>query len=441
MQAYQTPPCPYCGATWNQPGVQVCAHCRNPLPPPQPAYAPPGYPPTQAQPPQPGAPPGYGYPGPEYPPPPPGYMPPPPGGYPAPPPGYGEQPPAYPPAGYPQPPSYPGSPPGYPGYPPPYPGYAPSPYPPYAVPAPARTPEPAPGRTVTVFGRQIGLPLSLAEGLDATRLKPFLTAAIAVAAGIVLLVWVLPAVASGQIADADQVLKLAGAHQAQVTPTFADFLKKEPPPSDPAVFRTGVDRLLASIQAAGTLIEVDQATVQSVDQRLSWLSLVAVSKRQALDTARRRAAAALGGLRPADTALADAANQLRLRQPLLDAQADLVKVSAATARRDPAGASAPLADAQQKMLLALSLSQAPGIAPDLAKFAGALNDVVDANARLVQAMQAKDAAGTQKAQGQLQAASKALSAFSEGAIADWNAKTFQPLLDAYNAGLKSALKP
>jgi hypothetical protein len=42
MQAYQSPPCPYCGATWNQPGAQACANCSNPMPS-QPGYAPPGY--------------------------------------------------------------------------------------------------------------------------------------------------------------------------------------------------------------------------------------------------------------------------------------------------------------------------------------------------------------------------------------------------------------
>src|ERR1700724_3368802 len=58
MQAYQSAPCPYCGVTWNQPGAQTCANCRNVLPPPQatftpPGYAPPNYPP-QGYPPQPG---------------------------------------------------------------------------------------------------------------------------------------------------------------------------------------------------------------------------------------------------------------------------------------------------------------------------------------------------------------------------------------------------
>jgi hypothetical protein len=29
MQAYQSPPCLYCGATWNPPGAQTCSQCRN----------------------------------------------------------------------------------------------------------------------------------------------------------------------------------------------------------------------------------------------------------------------------------------------------------------------------------------------------------------------------------------------------------------------------
>src|SRR2546425_12636838 len=85
MQAYQSAPCPYCGATWNPPGAQVCANCRNALPAPPPGYAPPGY-----------APPGY-------------------------PPQGQEQ-------GYPPMPQYPVAPSGYPGQPaqpgPPYPTYS-----------------------------------------------------------------------------------------------------------------------------------------------------------------------------------------------------------------------------------------------------------------------------------------------------------------------------
>src|ERR1700704_2481835 len=109
MQAYQSPPCPYCGATWNQPGAQACVNCRNPLPPPQPSYTPPGFPQGQ----QPGQGQSYGaptYPAPSYPPPP----------YPGAPPGYPGQPPqgypAYGPPGYQQQPGPYGPNPGYGAY-------------------------------------------------------------------------------------------------------------------------------------------------------------------------------------------------------------------------------------------------------------------------------------------------------------------------------------
>jgi len=38
MQAYQSVPCLYCGASWNPPGAQACSKCHNPLPAPQPVY-------------------------------------------------------------------------------------------------------------------------------------------------------------------------------------------------------------------------------------------------------------------------------------------------------------------------------------------------------------------------------------------------------------------
>ncbi|TMG30550.1 MAG: hypothetical protein E6H93_08540 [Chloroflexi bacterium] len=48
MQAYQSPPCLYCGATWNPPGAQTCVKCHNLLPAMPPAYAPAGTPPAPA---------------------------------------------------------------------------------------------------------------------------------------------------------------------------------------------------------------------------------------------------------------------------------------------------------------------------------------------------------------------------------------------------------
>src|SRR6267143_4492635 len=122
MQAYQSPPCPYCGATWNQPGAQACANCRNPLPPPQPSYVPPGYP---QQPPYPGAPPGYA-PGQPYP----AYGPP----------GYQQQPGAY------------------------------GPDPAYGAYGPGGQPPAAPGTTLRLFGQIFTSPVTLPVALPALRL-------------------------------------------------------------------------------------------------------------------------------------------------------------------------------------------------------------------------------------------------------------------------------
>src|ERR1700687_5958685 len=137
MQAYQSAPCPDCGITWNQPGAQTCANCRNQLPPPPASYSPPGYGPgQQGQPygqpnyPQQGYPPQPQFPGPPH-------------GYPGPQSQTGAYP-AYAPPGY-------GQAPGYPqqqgGYGQPYPGYG-----------PAQAPA---GTTLRVFGPTITLPVAL----------------------------------------------------------------------------------------------------------------------------------------------------------------------------------------------------------------------------------------------------------------------------------------
>src|SRR5712664_3794446 len=137
MQAYQSPPCPYCGATWNQPGAQTCANCRNPLPPPQAGYAPPGYQ-------------NYPQPPPQYPGPPPGYQ--------------GEQ-------------GYPGY--GQPGYPE-QPGYGQDPG--YTTYEPGATA--APGTTLRLFGQTFTLPLALPSALPVSVVR-YVSRIVKIAIGLV----------------------------------------------------------------------------------------------------------------------------------------------------------------------------------------------------------------------------------------------------------------
>jgi hypothetical protein len=419
MQAYQSAPCPYCGITWNQPGAQTCANCRNQLPPPQASYAPPGYAPgPQGQP--------YGqpnYPQQGYPqqPPYPGQ-----GGYPAQPgqPGQPGQPsgyPAYGPPGYGQGPGYPQQPGGYGQE---YPGYG-----------PAQAP-PAAGTTLRVFGQTVTLPVVLPPQLLRYQ-RQVLTGAAGVVVLLVLLIGVMPAVATGQIAAANQSLATAASHQAKVDAVFAQLISSSNSSSDPAALKAQFAKLATSFNDALTLVQSDETALNSVDQRLSLIKWGAPSKSAQITTERQRLAAALAGLQPADKAMTAAVNEAKVIQPYLDALIDYAKMSAALAKHDLVGAGAPYPDAQQKIELAMSLSTAPGLAPQIAKQVSSFNDVLTNTESLIQAIQAKDPAGIKKYTDATNLALKAMSSPEETLPADYETKTFGPLQKAYDAAMKA----
>src|ERR1700682_1718371 len=214
MQAYQSAPCPYCGITWNPPGAQTCANCRNQLPPPQPNYAPPGSAPQRGQP---YAQPNYpqqGYPQqPQYPQ----------QGYPGQPGGY----PSYAPPGYGPPPGYPQQPGGYGQM---YPGYG-----------PAQAPAAA-GTTLRVFGQTITLPVALPPALLRYQ-RRVVTAAVGAVVLVVLLFGVMPAVASSQISSANQSLTTAASHQAKVDAVFTQIIGSSSGSTDPNTLKTQVAKL------------------------------------------------------------------------------------------------------------------------------------------------------------------------------------------------------
>lgn len=434
MQAYQSAPCPFCGITWNAPGAQACANCRNPLPAAPPSYAPPGYAAGQPPPsPYPGAP-GEGYPGQGQAYPPQGYPPPGQGQ------GYAPTPPPGPYAPYPY-----GGQVAYPGADPyagqaPYPG-GPMPYP-YGYPQPA-APAAAPN-TVTLFGRSIALPFAppallalLARAQGAGRKAVVI--GVAALAALLLVFAVLPAVAAGQIGGAGQAVAAAGAHQRSVDAAMALFLKPSTGPAgDPAAEKAALDKQLAQLQAALTTVQADEATVQAFDQHLAWLSIPALTRRPAIAGERAHTAAALTALKAADQVLTAAVNQARLSPPLIDALADYAKMGAALARHDLAGAGAPYPDARQKLEQAAQLASAAGIPPMAVQEVKTFTDLVDNYEQMIQAVQNKDTAGVQKYSALVQSGTKAMNAYGAGAFPDWNTRTFSPLVKAYDAGLKSA---
>ena len=426
MQAYQSPPCPYCGATWNQPGAQACANCRNPLPPPQPSYAPPGYPqgPPQGQ--QPG--PGYG--APTYP------------------------PPNYPPQAYPQQPQYPGAPPGYPGQPGPgYPTYAPPGYPQqqpgygpdpaYGGYGPQGQPTASAGTTLQLFGRAFTLPLALPPALlqhQARIVSGAVRLAIGLLVVLVLLVvflTVTPAVAVSQISSANQALKTAASRQDKVDATFAQAFTLRSSPADPNAAKAQFDKLAKTFNDGLTLVQSDEAALTSVDQRLAVLQWAAPSKSASIADARHRLAAALAGLKQADQALTSASNEIKVIQPYNEALLDYTKIGVALAKHDLVGAGAPYPDAQQKIELAISNSHAAGLPPQIAKQVSSFSDALMNTESLVQAIQAKDAAGIKKYTDARNAALTAMAAPDETVPADYETKTFGPMQKAYDAAMKA----
>jgi len=422
MQAYQSAPCPYCGVTWNQPGAQTCANCRNPLPPPQASYTPPGYAPGPQQ----GQAPGYPYGGPNYPPQ-----------------GYPPAPASYPgaPAGYPGQPGQPGQPPQYPTYAPP--GYAPDQgypqqpggygqgYPTYA-PAAA----PAAGTTLRLFGQSFTVPVTVPPAVLQYQ-KQIVYGIVGVLALLIVLFGITPVLASSQISSGTQALTTAASHQSRVDAVFVQFMGAQSNTSDPNAMKAEFDKLAPSFNNGLALVQSDEAALNSSDQRLSILQWVTPSKGAAITSERHRVEAALAGLKQADTALTAAVNEAKVIQPYIDAMLDYTKMGAALAKHDLVGAGALYPDAQAKVQTAISLAGAPGLPPQIGKQLNSFNELLNATESLIQAIQAKNSADIKKYTDAMQAALKAMSSAAETMPADYESKTFGPMQKAYDAAMKA----
>jgi hypothetical protein len=479
MQAYQTAPCPYCGATWNPPGAQTCANCHNQLPPPQATYTPPGYAPSQGQPAAPdpsqypdpnqgySPPPGYpqpaqpdygqapppdygqqpqpGYPQPDY-----GQQPQP--GYSPPQPGYGYQDPgqAYPPSAY---PSYSPQPGGYPNYQPPQ-GYPPDASGQYAQ-APA--PTPAAGKTINLLGYPITIPASLLALLPTSmpalpsvalpqvrpgaivgRLKPLLSIVGAIAVIWVFLTAVVPALATSNLQAANQAVAAAVAHQSQVDAALAQAFvpTKKDPMTDVAVAQAATDQRLSKDQAALDQVRADENAIGTLDQHLSWLSPVSGSRAGAITAARQRTGAALRALKLADQVLTGAVDQDRQLEQLFTVIVAWRTMQQDMAKHDPASATALYPDANQKLQSALQMSAGSDIPPSAVAYTKKFQAVLDDTYQLAVAQQAKDNAGIAKYTPLLLAAVRA-QAYDDPATVAWNLKMFQPMIAGYDGGMRA----
>jgi hypothetical protein len=442
MQAYQSAPCPYCGATWNPPGAQTCTNCRNQLPPPQPTYAPPGYAPQPGGQPQQGQtqpPPGQGQGAYPYGPPP-GYpaqaYPQAPASYPGAPPGYpsqqaGQQPYAVPGQG-----AYPDQPPQYPGYAPPGYGQAPQ-YPgsPYGANPSYPTGAAAPGTTsLHLFGRSFTLPVALPPVVVQYQ-QTIAYAAVGLLALLIVLFGILPAVASGQISAANQAITTAVSHQSKVDAGFASMFTPDSNATDLKVIKAQGTKIIQSIDGSLAIVQADESALNSVDGRLSILQWVALPSGGAITAERLRLKTALDSLKHADTGLTAGSNMGKVVLPTYDAMIDFTNMYTALGKHDLVGAAAPYPDAQAKLQQAISQDQLPGVPAAVAKQLTALSSLLDNTESLIQAIQSKDNAGIKKYSDAVQAGLKTLSA--DSLPADYEQKTYGSEQKAYDAAMKS----
>lgn len=438
MQAYQSAPCPYCGATWNPPGAQTCTNCRNQLPPPQPTYAPPGYAPQPGGGQQPASGQGQGAYGP-----PPGYptqgYPQAPGPYPGAPAGYPGQPAGQQPYAMPGQGAYPGQPEQYPGYAPPGYGQAP-PYPgaPYGANQgyPSYAPSgAAPGSTsLRLFGQSFTLPVSLPPVVVQYQ-QTIAYAAVGLLALLIVLFGVLPSVASGQISAANQAITTALSHQSKVDAGFATMFAPDSKATDLNVIKAQGTKIIQSINGSLAIVQADESALSSVDGRLSILQWVALPSRNAITGERLRLKAALDGLKHADTGLTAGSNMGKVVLPTYDAMIDFTNMYTALGKHDLVGAAAPYPDAQTKLQQAISQDQLPGVPAVVAKQLTALSSLLDNTESLIQAIQNKDNASIKKYSDAVQAGLKTLSAAS--LPTDYEQKTYGSEQKAYDAAMKS----
>jgi len=298
----------------------------------------------------------------------------------------------------------------------------------------------APGTTLRLFGQTFTIPVALPPAVG-RYLPRIATGAVGVAALLVLFVGILPPVATAQMSGANQSLVTAASHQDKIDAVFTQFFDAKSYTNDPTANKNHFDKIAKSSSDGLAQVKSDEAAVGAVELRLTVLQWLTPSKFAGIAAVRHRLNVALAGLKQADQALTAAVNEANVIQPYIDALIDYTKMGAALAKRDWAAAGAPYSDAQQKIGLTISYSHAAGLPPQIAKQVSSFKDVLTNGEGLIQATQAKDAAGIKTYTDAINVALKAMSSPDEIVPADYETRTFGPMQKAYDAAMKAIKSP
>jgi hypothetical protein len=272
-------------------------------------------------------------------------------------------------------------------------------------------------------------------------LKPLIFILAAIAVVWVFLNAVVPVLATSNLKAADQAVSSAIGHQAAIDAAISRAFSTtgKDPMTDLPGAQQGMDARLASSQAALDQVKADESAIATLDQHLGWLSPVSGSRSSEIAAARHHLEAALVPLQKVDQVLTGFVAQERQIEQVFASMAVWKTMSDDLAKKDAAGAIALNPDAQQKLQTATVSGQGTDVPPASVQYTKNFQSVLDNTEKLAEAVQAKDNAGVAKYTAAMQAAIRAMQFDGNGALA-WNLKRFQPLLDAYHAGIH-ALKP
>jgi len=249
------------------------------------------------------------------------------------------------------------------------------------------------------------------------------------------------AAAGGQVARADTALNTAVSHNNEMADTFTNDpfkgidLKSDNP--DVPAAKTAVATEKQKLSKWQALVLSDRTALQQVRPDLKS-SLLTLPEQGTIDRHRQRVDAALSALNSAQKGIDLFTKELAFIDPFLDAVAGFEAIGKAATAEDLAAITAQLPGTGANIQKAIDLAQPPAIPADLGPTLKAIQQMLNDIQGLVTAVQANDAAGTQKYVAAVEADSNTLSTYDATGIEAQIKALYQPLMDAYDRDMKIA---
>ena len=251
---------------------------------------------------------------------------------------------------------------------------------------------------------------------------------------------VVPAMASSELAKDQQALTDAAGHQVTVDAAIKTFLT----PRNAQTKQGGIYesfRQLDTFKAALAAVRSDKQRIEDADHRLDWMGRVAVSKQAEIARIRGLNQTVLKALIQGEGALQAAVDQAGLIQALDKTSAIETQMLTAANAKDYAKVEQLYPDADRQVIAAESLARNPDMPEAARSFVALFRLTIDGTEKLMVAAQNHDPLAGQNARSMLEGVVKNSSTYgADFAVKwdDWNVRNLQPMLDAYDKGLREA---